>query len=187
MSHSQCVPILLVIVFACASISIPAVAQQPGTAPEHTTGTSPSTGVPETCPVTKESDRPFVPPMTPFDRWLRTPNSRWFGTDNLWTTLPADGTWSQNQSKARRKLFWFKQGYDYTEPQPRLTVTGRRLDAPPPVPTFIATQTASNGYKGGNQTMGIVIDIPTLGCWEITGHYEGRELSYVIWVRDAGH
>jgi hypothetical protein len=26
------------------------------------------------------------------------------------------------------------------------------------------------------------IFIPTLGCWRITGHYRGEELSYVVWV-----
>jgi hypothetical protein len=26
------------------------------------------------------------------------------------------------------------------------------------------------------------IFIPTLGCWKITGHYKGEELSYVVWV-----
>jgi hypothetical protein len=26
------------------------------------------------------------------------------------------------------------------------------------------------------------IFIPTLGCWKITGHYRGEELSYVVWV-----
>jgi hypothetical protein len=30
--------------------------------------------------------------------------------------------------------------------------------------------------------MVVGIDIPTLGCWKITGHYEDEELTFVIWV-----
>jgi hypothetical protein len=26
------------------------------------------------------------------------------------------------------------------------------------------------------------VDIPTLGCWEITGQYNGTELSFVVWI-----
>ena len=26
------------------------------------------------------------------------------------------------------------------------------------------------------------IDIPAFGCWEITGHYKDRELSFTVWV-----
>lgn len=30
------------------------------------------------------------------------------------------------------------------------------------------------------------IFIPTLGCWEITGNYQGHELTFVVWVTSAG-
>jgi hypothetical protein len=30
--------------------------------------------------------------------------------------------------------------------------------------------------------MVVGIDFPTLGCWEITGHYEDDELTFVVWV-----
>jgi len=26
------------------------------------------------------------------------------------------------------------------------------------------------------------INFPSAGCWEITGHYEGDELTFVVWV-----
>jgi hypothetical protein len=26
------------------------------------------------------------------------------------------------------------------------------------------------------------IDIPGVGCWEITGDYEGDKLTFVVWV-----
>jgi hypothetical protein len=34
--------------------------------------------------------------------------------------------------------------------------------------------TNSELYKRG--------DFPTLGCWEITGHYGNRELTFVVWL-----
>jgi hypothetical protein len=30
--------------------------------------------------------------------------------------------------------------------------------------------------------MVVGINLPALGCWEITGHYEDDELTFVIWV-----
>jgi len=26
------------------------------------------------------------------------------------------------------------------------------------------------------------VDLPTLGCWKITGKYSDAELSFVVWV-----
>ena len=48
-------------------------------------------GPPDSCPVTKASDRPFVPP-SPYDA-EPYPGGAWFGTDRLWTAPPADGVW----------------------------------------------------------------------------------------------
>jgi hypothetical protein len=33
--------------------------------------------------------------------------------------------------------------------------------------------------------MVVGINLPTLGCWEITGHYEGDELTFVVWVAES--
>jgi hypothetical protein len=27
------------------------------------------------------------------------------------------------------------------------------------------------------------IELPAAGCWEITGHYHGSSLRFVVWVR----
>ncbi|HYL17030.1 MAG TPA: hypothetical protein VEV41_28620 [Terriglobales bacterium] len=108
----------------------------------------------------------------------------WFGTDRLWTALPASGTWSglghytPNDPTFRQKMGWWRQGYDYrTEPQPKLKVTGKRLDAP--ATPLIAE--ASN-VAGSLPYMMVGMNFPTLGCWKITGHYEDDELTFVVWV-----
>ena len=99
---------------------------------------------------------------------------------------PKDGTWRLGHSTPTdptfiQKLFWWRQGYDWrTEPQPKLRVTGRRLDSPAPP---LAAGRATNGWGRPDQPFMLVgINLPTLGCWEITGHYEDDELTFVVWL-----
>lgn len=144
---------------------------------------------PQTCRTTRPPVQPFVPP-SPYPAKPPDPGHFWFGTEKLWTMLPADGTWlglphyRPTDSAYRQKIFWWRKGYYWrAEPNPRLTVTGRRLDAPAPP---LQAKRASNGYRAEDlkSFMVVAIDIPTLGCWEITGDYEGHELSFVVWVAE---
>ena len=147
--------------------------------------------VPDSCPVTKSADHSFIPPAP----YHVKPSSDqfWFGTDKLWTALPVTGTWSglphytPTDQTYRNKLVFWRQGYDpHSEPHPNLTVTGRRIDgqAPP-----LQTDGKGNGsWTNDDQFIMTGINFPTLGCWEITGHYENKELdesdelTFVIWV-----
>jgi hypothetical protein len=130
------------------------------------------------CPVTRPPRTVFVPPA-PYPR--RPPRLYgdvfWYGTDRLWTWLEADGT-------ARRsdKSFWWRRGYDWrTETSPRLLVTGRRLDVAVPAVTVAG---ATNGFRGDIGAFMLTgLDFPTGGCWEVTGHYRGERLRYVVRVR----
>jgi hypothetical protein len=137
--------------------------------------------VPETCPTTKASDRPFVP------RWPYArepyPGGHWFGSDRLWIFPPPDGKWVVWRltpgPKLRQTMGWWRQGYDRrSEPRPILTVTGRRLDsAAPPL-------TAQVSNARSKSVMMVGLNLPTPGCWEITGHYEDDELTFVVWVEE---
>src|ERR1700681_4667302 len=81
----------------------------------------------ETCSVTNVSGQPFIPPR-PYPK-VPDLGGSWFGTDKLWIALPMDGRWRGY----RQKMQWWRQGYDYrTEPDPKLKVRGKRLDAPAP-------------------------------------------------------
>ena len=141
--------------------------------------------MPKTCPITKPPAHPFIPP-SPYPA-KTDPGSFWFGTEKLWTDLRTGGTWRglphyrRTDSSFRQKLFWWRQGYDWhTENPPKLTVTGRRLDSPAPP---LASEHANAGWGDRDHPFMVVgIDLPTLGCWEITGHYKDEELSFVIWV-----
>jgi len=126
----------------------------------------------EACPVTNASDHTVIPPWP----YPTVPDSgrSWFGTDRLWVALPEDGTWRGY----RQKMQWWRLGYDYhTEPEPKLKITGKRLDAPaPPLMAKI------DNVAGPIPSIMAGLDFPALGCWEITGHYESDELTFVVWV-----
>jgi hypothetical protein len=102
---------------------------------------------------------------------------------DLWTMLQAGGTWSNlphSNAGYTQKVFWWAQDDNGgAEPTPKLTVTGRRLDAAA-LPLVASSATHAMADFGAAMLVGV--DIPALGCWEITGHYRGRELSFVVWV-----
>lgn len=152
----------------------------------------------DSCPVTKPPLMAFIPP-SPYPTEIPA-DSFWFGTENLWTSLPMDGTWKglpiwsaaeQAESEGdsyrptgsafRNKLVWWHEGYDWRTDDP-LTVTGNRLDAPTPP----LTGHASNGWTDDSHHPFMVagIFIPTLGCWAITGEYKGDRLTFVVLVRE---
>jgi hypothetical protein len=139
---------------------------------------------PESCPVTKPPQPPFLPPPPyPSDGLI------WVGSPKLWTNIPTSGTWrglphyTPEDSRFRQKLFWWSEGYDSRiENPPQLTITGKRLDGP--APPLSADSTSNAGWTNDRDHPFMVagIFIPTLGCWKITGHYKSAELSYVVWV-----
>ena len=58
-----------------------------------------------------------------------------------------------------------------------LTVTGKRLDGPAPM----FTETEESSGFGPDYSMG-GIEIPTFGCWQITGRYKDADLTFTVWV-----
>ena len=134
------------------------------------------------CPVTQPPVPPFTPP-SPYSQNAPWDNF-WYGTDFLWTAVPRSGVWSglpHNPEGYTQKVFWWRKGYSSTnEPEPQLSVIGRRLDAPAPP---LAVSKATNAYAAEiGSAMLVGVDFPTFGCWEITGHYAGTELSFVVRV-----
>jgi len=67
------------------------------------------------------------------------------------------------------------------EPNPELTVSGRRLDSPPEGFSF---SDSTNGWDASGDFMLLGISIPTKGCWEITAEYKDVKLTYVVEVVD---
>jgi hypothetical protein len=80
----------------------------------------------------------------------------------------------------RDKLFWWREGYDpYSESKPSLKVTAERLDGNR---QKFDIGDATNAIRAHSSAMLVLIDVPTAGCWKITGRYADSELSYIVWV-----
>ena len=137
---------------------------------------------PASCPITVPQNPPFVPPA-PYDS-MSFEGEFWYGSNSLWTAVRQNGIWEalpHNPEGYTQKVFWWRDGYVSTEePEPALTVTGERLDAVAPP---LKASKATNAYAGDiGSAMLVGVDMPTLGCWKITGKYADTELSFVVWV-----
>jgi len=62
-----------------------------------------------------------------------------------------------------------------------LKVTAKRLYSPAPPAEILK---ANSSYREQDWKAFLVggINFPTPGCWEVSGHYERDELSFVVWV-----
>ena len=137
---------------------------------------------PASCPITVPQNPPFLPP-SPYDS-IGLEGEFWYGSNSLWTAFRQNGAWEalpHNPEGFTQKVFWWRDGYVWIEePEPALIVTGERLDAPAPPLNASEATNASASDIGSAMLVGI--DLPTLGCWKITGKYGDTELSFVVWV-----
>ncbi|MFZ0548854.1 MAG: hypothetical protein WAM60_25615, partial [Candidatus Promineifilaceae bacterium] len=124
--------------------AVPVVSERP------TQETAESEALPDfplkSCPVTQRPEEAFVPP----DPYGKSPSPGYFfyGTNALWTSIPNNQTWDalpyNPETGFTQKVFIQRAGYNWMgEPEPALTVTGRRLDAE--APPLIASR-ATNGF-----------------------------------------
>lgn len=140
-----------------------------------------------TCAVTQPPDPPFLAPEP------NTPDAPyedmfWYGSDELWTMLLKDGIWAglpyhdeKDGGHYSQKVFWWRHGYVYSEePEPTFSVRGVNLDDS--TETFESPD-ATNAYNPVIKSAMLTgVELPSVGCWEITGYYQGHELSFVVWV-----
>jgi hypothetical protein len=137
---------------------------------------------PPSCRVTLPPDGLYVPPSA--GPWYsETADQFYFGTDKLWTVLPADGIWRGSYAAGpgdfvyADKMPWYRVSTGMPEKLGPLTIRGKRLDGP--APTFIETnddfQYNPGGMMGG-------ISIPAYGCWQINGHYAEGDVTFTVWV-----
>ena len=141
-----------------------------------------SSSPPADCPITLPQKPPFVPPP-PYDH-LGFEGEFWYGSNSLWTAVRQNGTWEalpHNPEGYTQKVFWWREGYSVgEEPEPALTVTAERLDGKAPSIQGSKATNASASDIGSAMLVGV--DLPTLGCWKITGKYRDAELSFVVWA-----
>jgi hypothetical protein len=78
------------------------------------------------------------------------------------------------------KVFWWRKGYDWRTENPPQMSDETGTDA------FRAVATdRANAATIKIPAMVTGIDIPTVGCWEITVDYKGDKLKFVVWVVPA--
>lgn len=147
--------------------------------------------VPSSCPVTGQGDRPFVPPSK-YQKKLGK-DYFWYGTDRLWTYLPTSGTWaglphySPKDPTFRQKITWLRDGLDDADLRGKFKITGKRLDAFAPSLLSDPVSQVSRAVIEHGDVKGLPfimsgVNFPTVGCWEVTGHFEQDELTFVIWI-----
>lgn len=130
------------------------------------------------CPITRPSDSSFIPPA-PYP--ANAPSGGFFfGTPKLWALLWGD--W-QRATNGGNKTVWWRQGCDgKADPQPKLLITGRRLDThDPPV---VLTAHGNGAWIDGQPYYFITAGVPLhgSGCWQITARLYGTQLQFVVWL-----
>jgi hypothetical protein len=132
----------------------------------------------------KADDRFTCPVTKPASVTLPTGTSTGLlGTEKLWTIV--SGNWQTTQKTERgyllRRVGWGTSTFDLKQEggNPSLTITGRRLDADSAPLQFGRVTAAWSGVKD-QFVMLSEFYVPTLGCWEVTGHFHGTDLAIVV-------
>jgi hypothetical protein len=143
--------------------------------------------VPHNCPVTLPVE-PRYQPTPPYEALEPGAPMFWYGSDALFTHIPSDGRWrgSKSPSGTRNKSFWYRSTPDWRtdRPQPELHVTAQRIDAEAAAVSLPRVTTAVMGTREESErwAMLLMLELPTRGCWEVTGNYKSDSLSFVVWV-----
>lgn len=99
------------------------------------------------------------------------------GRDATWYALP------QDKNGYSQKVFWWSQSFDTkVDPFPAFKVILERLDTDASSAPIVVAEQATNASADFGTAMLTGIEIPSLGCWKVTGQYSGAELSFVVWV-----
>lgn len=141
--------------------------------PEPTTTTTAAVAVvPDGCGATIPEEA-FMPPgdLPP----TRTDGKVWYGTDELWTAIPANGI------SDFQKSTWWSSNFPGSaeEPHPEIEVTYRLLGDESETLTNSNAIVASTPDEGSYMSVGFQPDLQ--GCWEVTATYKEATLTYVYY------
>lgn len=140
-----------------------------------TTGSPVASPAASVCPITEPNGNQPPPEANVFGR-----GNGDYGNDALWTSLwvwgegavqvPDDHV-NADGSLGPMKWPWYR----YLPG--KLTIEGRRLDAPaPPLLGEVNDGYGDQGFTPSGLTF------PTYGCWEVTGYVGGGSLTFVVLV-----
>ncbi len=137
------------------------------------------------CLTTLPPSPAFVPPAPYPNAPMVAGGGFWYGTDSLWTNVAFNATWNMRDNVGngkfyRTKLVYYRWGTDWRTDKPELIVTAKRIGGEAPLVQSEKVTAASIGRY--TLIVMTAINIPTVGCWEITGDYKGHLLSFVVSV-----
>lgn len=173
--------LVLVVVLAALQVGV-----GPGVGGQSPIGSDADPSAGQACEVTRP-----IPPFAAPSPHLESPppvyESDWFGSRALWTMLDRDGEiWAQSAlpqgpGGLTQKTFWWSDDWSpQVEPEPPITVIGTRLDG---TGTFEAGR-GTNASADFGTAMLVGVEIPSAGCWQLTGRYRDAVLSYVVWITE---
>jgi hypothetical protein len=174
---------VVMLLTGCATTAI--LQEEVARDPEHTVKSLDETRA--SCPITQAPEAAFIPPAPfPPKPPERYGNEFWYGTPDLWTMLGTGGTWSGlplDKSGYSQKVFWWSQHFNVKkDPFPPLTVMIEHLDVVDSSSPILVTEQATNASADFGTAMLTGVELPTPGCWKITGQYQDWALSFVVWV-----
>lgn len=107
-------------------------------------------------------------------------SNHWHGTAKLAVVLPEGGRWRGlgPTHNFRDKLFLWSEGFEVGL-EKNLKVTGVQLDAPGQQ-AVVSRPTNAYAESLGGWAMLVLVELPSAGCWEITGEYMGEKLKFVV-------
>jgi hypothetical protein len=135
------------------------------------------------CPVTTPQNPPFVPPA-PYE-----PNASegrfWYGTNALWTQLPADGVeralpYDKDEGYSNKLPLWEQGNNGTKEPRPDIIVVVKRLDAKA---SLVSSRGGSNVFADGAWTLLTGVTYATTGCFEVTAAHDGHMLTFILSIQ----
>lgn len=118
--------------------------------------------------------------MGPYEIRPTSPSMLW-RLDGMTLAVLAERPFTGYRMALGEKFWWWSEDFDVSEDStPGLTITAWRLDGDAAV---FQTAEATNGYhESFHWAMLAGVELASPGCWEFTGQYNGRQLSFVVLV-----
>lgn len=143
---------------------------------------------PNSCPINVPGDDAFVPASEAPEELPSVYGSVWYGTPDLWTKIDEKGeVWrdlpvGEDGSLMQKWLWW--SDHLSSKDSAEITITADHLHGTAPIvrvsgPGGASTSPSSPSF---GTFMVTSFELPERGCWEITAHYRGASLSYVVRV-----
>lgn len=170
------------------------IAADPTVGPSVTTSTLTAVGAVATtrddCPVTGGDGARFTPASETPEGPPASYDAVWHGSPELWTMVYRnDDAWAMlpeapDGSLTQKTFWWMSDLTSISGPIPDITVTLEPWDDESAAPV-VSDDTTTGGHPDIGIFAIVGVQVPTVGCWEVTASYSDSTLSYVVWVGEG--